>query len=170
MSSPLFADIPGQLNEMYTFIGRVLDDVRRLRRRFSNRELRKLVTDFKRGVQTINLVCTKITAKDEVNRRNNVETYISSSERDEIEEKIDLLNQELNLIVETNAMSEFLGEHPGLAEKAYMKLHGEREDITSYKDSYGDTTEGFLRWIFAIKYYTLQLLSELDEAISGSFH
>jgi len=169
MSSLLFADVPGILNDTYDLIHRVIDDVRRLRRKLSNRELKQIVTDFRRGVQAINLVCIKITAKEEVNRRNNTTTNISSLERDDIAEKIDILNQELNRIVETDVMKEFLGEHPGLAEKAYMKLYGEREDALSYKDIYGDTSKGFLDWIHAMREYTTRFLSELNEAINASF-
>jgi len=166
-----FPDIPKQLNEMYDFAKKVAEDIRNLKHKLSERELKKLVTDFKRGVETINLICIKIGAKYEVAKRANREMHISLAERADISNKIDALTNELNRIVETAAMGEFLGEHPKLAEKAYMKLYAEGVDDFELpeKISEEEAENEFLRWINDIKWYTGDLLFELDEAIRDHF-
>jgi len=166
-----FPDIPKQLNEMYDFISKVVADIRDLKRKLSKRELKKLVSDFKRGVETINLICIKIGAKYEVAKRTHREIHISSAERDDIRSKIDALTNELNRIVETAAMEEFLREHPKLAEKAYMKLYAEGVDDFEEPEeiSEEEAENEFLGWINAIKWYTGDLLFELDEAIKRTF-
>jgi len=163
----LFPDIPKQLNETRGFIIKVLDDLKKIRRKLSNRELKRLVTDFKTGVETINLICIEIKAQNEVAKRANSKLRISSSERNNIADRVQALTDELNRIVETDAMNKFLREHPKLAEKAYIKLYGEKEDILL-----GDlisTEEDFLNWIYRVGTDIEELLSELDEAIKSTF-
>lgn len=170
-SSLWFPDIPKQLNEMYDFVRKVAEDIRNLKHKLSKRELKKLVADFKRGVETINLICIKIVAKYEVVKRTNREMHISPAERTDIRSKIDTLTNELNRIVETTAMGEFLGGHPELAKKAYMKLYAEGVDDFDVEPelSEEEAENEFLRWIDAIKWYTGDLLFGLDEAIKKSF-
>lgn len=168
-----FLDIPKQLNEMRDFIIKVSDDIRKLRHELSNRDLKKLVTDFKRGVEAINLTCIKIWAKYEVAKRINKEMHTSPEERDDISDKIEGLTNALNDMVETDAMRKFLGEHPELARKAYMKLHAEGVDDFALpeeeKVSEEEAEKEFLNWINSIQWYTGTLLFELDEAIKKSF-
>jgi hypothetical protein len=162
MASILFPDIPKQLNETYDFISKVVTDIVKLKRKLSDRELKKLVDDFKKGVETINLICIEIHARHEVAKRRNVELYLNASETSDIENKIAKLTDELNSIVEMDAMNKFFRENPKLAEKAYIKLYGEHEieDAADLPD--------FLEWIEAIRYYTGELLSELEKAIEKS--
>jgi len=172
-SSIWFLDIPKQLDEMRDFIIKVSDDIRKLRHELSNRELRKLIADFKRGVETINLICIKIWAKYEVAKRMNKEMHTSPEERADISDKIERLTNALNDVVEMNAMRKFLGEHPDLARKAYIKLHAEGVDEFALpeekKISEEEAENEFLNWINSIQWYTGALLFELDEAIQKSF-
>lgn len=168
-----FSDIPKQLNEMRDFIIKISGDIKELRRELSNRELRKLVNDFKNGVEAINLICIRILAKYEVAKRINKEIHTSPEERAEISGKISLLTDALNDMVETHAMNKFLGKHPELAKKAYMKLYQEGVDTfplpEEEKISKEEAEKEFLRWIDSIQWYTGILIFELDEAIKKSF-
>ena len=164
-----FPDIPQQLNEMYDFVRKVAEDIKNLKHKLSKRELKKLVTDFKGGVETINLICIKIGAKYEVAKRTNREMHISPAERDDIRSKIYALTNELNEIVETAPIRDFLGEHPKLAKKAYMKLEAEGIDDFATEPSEEEAEKEFLRWINDIEWYTGDLLFEFDEAIKRSF-
>jgi hypothetical protein len=168
MSGVLFPDIPKQLNDAYDFISKVIVDAGKLRRRFSDRELKKLVADFKKGVETINLICIKIKARREVARNNNAELHLNASERNDIESRMASLTDQLNKIVEMEAMQKFLREHPKLAEKAYIKLYGEHEPDEEPEKSEEELEKDFLNWIEDIGHYTDELLSELEEAMKKS--
>jgi hypothetical protein len=165
-----FPGIPQQLNEMYDFVKKVVEDIKNLKHKLSERELKKLLTDLKRGIETINLICLKIEAKYEVAKRTNREMHISPAERRDIESKISALTNELNVIVETAPIREFLGEHPQLAKNAYMKLEAEGVDEMAPEPSEDEAHEKFLQWIHNIIWYTGDLLNEYDEAIKKSFN
>ena len=169
MAIRLFPDIPSQLNEMYDFISKVYHDLLRLNRILSNRELRKLVQDFRRGVEMINLICLKIVAKEKVNTDMGRELYIDTDERGVISEKINKLTDKLNELTQTDAMERFFGQYPVLAEKAYIKLYAEGVD-DFYKEVIDEEeNQEFLRRINAIVHYTKNLLSELDATIEKTF-
>lgn len=165
-----FPDIPKQLNEMHDFISKIYTDIMGLRHELSNRELKKLVTDFEQGIESINLICIKISAKQQVAERLHRKMHISPGERERISREIRVLTEALNRLVETAPMQKFLGKHPRLAEKAYMKLEGEGIDDFDQPESPSEeeAERGFLNWIKDIQWYTGILLFELDEAIKSS--
>ncbi len=160
-----FSDVPKQLNEMRDFIIKISGDIKKLRHKLSNRELKKLVTDFKRGVEAINLICLKIWAKYEVAKSINKEIHTSPEERAEISNKLESLTDSLNDMTETDAMRKFLGEHPELAKKAYLKLRA--EGVDEYAPP--ETEKEFVDWINRTQWYTGALLLVLDEVIKKSF-
>jgi len=173
MNSLWFPDIPDQLNKMYDLLRKVIADIEKIKRKLSNRELKKLVLDFKRVVETINLICIKIGAEYKVAKSYGKEMRISPEERAEIANKIGELTLGLPEFVETDAMQKFLGEHPTLAEKTYIKIYGEKEDYLLEHLVADISMEGAEKdFIFYIKYiqkHASDLLSELNEAIKASF-
>jgi len=156
---------------MHDFMSKIYVDLTTLKHELSNMELKKLVANFERGVETINLICIKIWAKQQVAKNLNREMHIGPNERESISAEIHGLTNALNKIVETDPMKKFLGEHPGLAERAYMKLEAEgvndfyEPDKRSEEEKQGE----FLGWIESVQWYTGALLFELDEVIKTSF-
>lgn len=164
-----FPDVPKQLNEMYDFISKVVTDIKNLKRELSQKELKKLVDDFKNGVETINLICIKIVAEYEVAKRTNREIHISPAERREIRRKIEDLTYGLNMIFDTEPMQNFLKKNSKLAKKAYMKLYQEGvPDGPEPEPTEDEAHAEFLSWIRAIVFYNDALLVELEKEIKKS--
>jgi hypothetical protein len=156
---------------MYDFVNRVVQDLQRLRRILSNRELRKLVDNFRDGVETINLLCLRIVAREKVTTDMGRELHIVPEEREEISDKIRSLTNLLNELVLTEAMEEFFRKNPDLAKHAYIKLEAEGVNDYAVEEKLTDEEENveFLQWINGIASYTKDLLSELDEAVEKTF-
>ncbi len=165
----MFPDIPRQLNDMYDFISRVAQDIRKLTHMISSRELRKLVDDFRKGVETINLICLKIVAKEEVATEMGREFHVDPDERGVLSEKIRELTYKLNELTQTEAMERFFRKNPDLARQAYIKLEAEGVDDYEVEATDEEANREFLRWINAIAKYTKDLLSELDNAVEKTF-
>lgn len=170
MSSIFFPDIPKVLNETYDFVSKVVTDIRKLKRELSNKEQKKLLADFQRGLEAINQITSKILAKFKAAKILNKEVHLSPKDY-EIRGKINDIAEELNQIIQTEAMRKFLGKQTEeLQEKAYIKLELEGvDDFGNEKISEEEAEHEFLRWIGAVNNYTKELLDLWNEAVKKSF-
>ena len=162
--SILFPDIPKQLSETYELIKKITTDFRNLKRALSNKERKKLLSNLRSGLNTINLICIKIIAESEASTNANRKMNISFEERAEIVADIlHLAEKGINNLVDTDAMNNFLKDYPKLAKKVFLKMYGEREDYLPM-DIY-ESEEEFLGWIYRVNVYIEDVLNTLDETV-----
>jgi hypothetical protein len=115
-----FLLIGKQLDELYEFLKKVKGDIKEFNQEFSNKEIKQLLTDFKKGVADTDIICIKIIKADEVeNKMFGKPLDISQKEREDIAYKIGQIATELQKIAETPAVTNFIKERPELSNKIF---------------------------------------------------
>ncbi len=118
-----FLSIGKQLDELYEFLKKVKSDISEYSRELSNKEIKQVLKDFKKGVAETHIICIKIIEADEVEKQMLGKSLnISKKEREEIGQKIGLIAQELERIVKIPAVDHFIGERPVLSKQMYRTM------------------------------------------------
>jgi hypothetical protein len=154
------------IKESYETLREIVKDVSDIVSTLSKWKTMKLIGTYKRGISGINALAMQVIAQVETAKKVHKEIEFTQEDREKIVVTIVRLSEELNEIIKTDAVKCFLGSHPGLGDKVYLKMYGESEDYLP-DDIYSNQHE-FIDWIYRVHKYIDDIIEALDKCMCES--
>lgn len=169
-------DVMKQVDEAYELIKKWYNDISSARQHLANRDVKNLLIAYKKAAGAVNLICIQFTAQQKVAAQLGESFHTTPQDRSYAAEKITDILTEIDKILNTREMHDFLAVHPEIA-YAVSVTRGSRALVPdrfltrrSNEDIKRDAEFGdfmFLDLMHNIQSNTEELFPKLDEAIES---